>query len=52
MKDLAVFLSGMRVGTLSQSAGLSFAYDEDYLAQQDPTPLSLSMPPPGWRVFS
>jgi serine/threonine-protein kinase HipA len=44
MKDLAVFLSGMRVGTLSQSAGLSFAYDEDYLAQQDPTPLSLSMP--------
>ncbi len=44
MKDLAVFLSGTRVGTLSQSAGLSFAYDEDYLAQQDPTPLSLSMP--------
>ncbi|MBK7820660.1 MAG: HipA domain-containing protein [Tessaracoccus sp.] len=54
MKDLAVFLSGTRVGTLSQSAGLSFAYDEDYLAQQDPTPLSLSMPlrgaPFGHRV--
>lgn len=44
MNDLAVFLSGVRVGTLSQAAGLRFVYDEDYLAQPDPTPLSLSMP--------
>lgn len=44
MRDLAVFLSGMRVGTLSQAAGLRFVYDEEYLAREGSTPLSLSMP--------
>lgn len=44
MKDLAVFLSGQRVGTISQGSGLRFRYEEAYLAQDDPTPLSLSMP--------
>ena len=33
MKDLAVFLSGQRVGTISQGSGLRFRYDEAYLAQ-------------------
>lgn len=44
MKDLAVFLSGRRVGTITQAAGLRFRYDEEYRAADDPTPLSLSMP--------
>ena len=44
MKDLAVFLSGARVGTIRQRSGLRFRYDEAYLAGPDPTPLSLSMP--------
>lgn len=44
MKDLAVFLSGARVGTLAQSAGVSFTYSEEYLARPEATPVSLSMP--------
>lgn len=54
MMKLAVFLGDMRVGTLSQSSRASFSYDESYLAQTDPTPLSLSLPlqerPHGNRV--
>ncbi|MBK7820317.1 MAG: HipA domain-containing protein [Tessaracoccus sp.] len=44
MSDLAVFLSGRRVGTLSQAAGVRFAYADEYLALPAPTPVSLSMP--------
>lgn len=44
MKDLAVFLGGRRVGTITQDSGLTFRYDEEYRAGKDPTPLSLSMP--------
>lgn len=43
-KDLAVFLSGRRVGTVSQGNGASFVYDPDYLASPGATPLSLSIP--------
>lgn len=44
MKDLAVFLAGQRAGTISQAAGLTFRYEEEYRSLPDATPLSLSMP--------
>ncbi|AKS35867.1 type II toxin-antitoxin system HipA family toxin [Mycolicibacterium goodii] len=46
VRTLRVYLDGIPVGTLSQSSqgALSFGYDSDYVAQPDPTPLSLSMP--------
>ncbi|MEL4504290.1 HipA domain-containing protein [Luteococcus sp. H138] len=44
VRDLAVFLHGRRVGTISQGNGLTFHYSTDYLASDSPTPLSLSMP--------
>lgn len=39
-----MFLAGQRVGTISQAAGLTFRYEEEYRSLPDPTPLSLSMP--------
>lgn len=44
MKDLAVFLSGVRIGTVSRRGRLTFTYGPAYLASGDRTPLSLSMP--------
>ncbi len=44
MSDLAVFLHGDRIGTVRVGSGYSFVYDREYLAQPDPTPLSLSLP--------
>lgn len=43
-RDLAVYLSGRRIGTISQTSSVAFAYDEEYLLRSDATPLSLSMP--------
>ena len=44
MKPLAVFLNKVRAGTIQQDASIRFTYDEHYLALNDPTPLSLSLP--------
>lgn len=46
LADLRVYLDGQAVGTVTQSRGgsLTFTYDEDYRASDNPTPLSLSMP--------
>lgn len=43
--ELCVYLDGVRIGTLSQTrqGALGFVYDNDYLAQPDPTPLSRSV---------
>ena len=43
---LAVFLDGVRLGTVTQSRGgaLSLSYDEAYRSRPGATPLSLSMP--------
>lgn len=43
---LRVFLDGVHIGEVEQTAqgALSFTYDEDYRADRDSTPISLSMP--------
>jgi serine/threonine-protein kinase HipA len=45
-RTLRVFLDGVPVGTLTQSnqGNLSYSYDNAYIDQADPTPLSLSLP--------
>lgn len=44
-RRLAVLLSGRRIGTLTQTHRIEFEYDENYLLLDEPTPLSLAMPP-------
>ena len=45
-RTLRVYLDGTPIGTVAQSSqgALSFSYDDEYLEQGDPTPLSLSLP--------
>ncbi|MEL4359224.1 MULTISPECIES: HipA domain-containing protein [unclassified Luteococcus] len=43
-KDLAIFLGEQRAGTIHQGPGLEFRYADEYLASEEATPLSLSMP--------
>lgn len=45
-RALNVFLDGLLAGVVTMSAGgaLAFTYEDGYLAQRYPTPLSLSMP--------
>jgi serine/threonine-protein kinase HipA len=43
--QLAVLLSGRRIGTLTQTHQVEFRYGDDYLSQNPSTPLSLAMPP-------
>lgn len=45
-RTLRVYLDGTPIGTAAQSSqgALSFSYDDEYLEQGDPTPLSLSLP--------
>lgn len=45
-EQLAVYLDGVRVGTLAQNThgGLSFQYDDTYRHDETTVPLSLSMP--------
>ncbi|MEV6844312.1 HipA domain-containing protein [Actinoplanes sp. NPDC051411] len=45
-RTLVAVLGGVRIGTLTQSAGgkLTFSYDHDYRQSPDAMPLSLSMP--------
>lgn len=45
-RALRVFLDGTPVGTVAQSnqGSLSFSYEQEYIEQADPTPLSLSLP--------
>lgn len=43
-KQLAVLISGVLAGTLSQDTRTSFRYDPDYLSRAGVTPLSLAMP--------
>jgi serine/threonine-protein kinase HipA len=44
--ELTVYLDGVPIGSLAQSAGgsIQFSYDNDYRRAHDATPLSLSMP--------
>ena len=46
IRTLRVYLDGTPAGTLTQSTqgSLGFVYDERYVDQADPTPLSLSLP--------
>lgn len=50
-RRLRVYLDGTPVGTAEQTpqGALTFTYDEDYRAQPDATPLSISMPLAGDR---
>ncbi|HEV2361389.1 MAG TPA: HipA N-terminal domain-containing protein, partial [Acidimicrobiales bacterium] len=52
-RELVVLMGGQRLGTLTQDrhGRLQLDYDETYVAQGSPTPLSTSMPPSGrsWR---
>lgn len=45
-RALRIYLDGIPTGTVTQSAhgALSFTYDDEYAARDDPTPLSLSLP--------
>jgi HipA-like protein len=45
-RTLRIYLDGIPTGTVTQSShgSLAFAYDDEYLDQTDPTPLSLSLP--------
>ena len=43
--QLAVLLSGRRIGTLIQTHQVEFRYSDDYLSLNPSTPLSLAMPP-------
>jgi serine/threonine-protein kinase HipA len=45
-RNLRVYLDGTQVGTVTQSSqgALGFSYDDEYVEQPDPTPLSLSLP--------
>lgn len=52
MRRLAVIIEGVRAGTLVQGERTDFIYDEEYLTQEAPTPLSLSMPVEGGRHWS
>ncbi|MDN4516694.1 MULTISPECIES: type II toxin-antitoxin system HipA family toxin [Mycolicibacterium] len=50
-RTLRVYLDGTPIGTMTQSShgALGFTYDGAYTGQDDPTPLSLSMPIPSSR---
>lgn len=43
-RTLAVLIGGVRAGHLTQAQRTEFTYHEAYVAQEAPTPLSLSMP--------
>jgi len=52
MSDLVVVLNGLLTGAVTHAAGrLRFTYFDDYAADLDGTPLSLSMPVAGGRTY-